>query len=153
MCPFSPPPDPLYVPWPWEAPWNWLAFVAVVAFVSWGLFIRRPRQWFVRSNMAFLSSRRILAHIATSISLAVLFIILLLVFPSMARNDAWFNSEFARLSHHGCDLNRLFSLDSQNRSITSLWLGAAIGLNFVVPVILWRANQHARVSAPSELAG
>lgn len=152
-CPITPAPSALYLPWPWQAPVNWLLFCLVLAVVAW-LVVRGHRY---RAKIAETSAlagedgqshrhpqpfwlRYIVFVFSPFISMVVpSFLLALVTFPSMQRNEAWYHGQFSRFASGdlNCSLSQsnLFTIAASHQLATLLTVKIAVGL-YVVPWLL-----------------
>lgn len=152
MCPLAPAPAPIYLPWPWQAPWNWVGFCLILAFAYWAIFIRRPGLWFMRPNTSPFASREGLVRLVGFNSLAMLTFMILVLEPSMARNDEWYHSQFARFTQPGqsCSLDTLFAISSHDYAATSVWIYIVLALMLLNILVLLVANRLSHARTPLE---
>lgn len=155
MCPFSPAPSPLFVPWPWQAPWNWLIVLGTLVFYGYlDVYQRRRRE---RTGVGRTVPTTLV--ITSVVLFLAIFLIFVVYLPSLDRLSTWFDSQFARFSQQNCSLAALFRVDAQVQSVqtVALWVTMGVGLlcQPVLRLVGWvasRIRQRAALS-PHSTAG
>jgi len=141
VCPLAPALPALFVPWPWQAPLNWLGLGVALAFIVVTGVWSHHRAWGSASGIAGrLRPSPLLWWSKTGLALASLAILLLVTFPSMTRNEAWYDSQWARYAgaSQPCSLSNLFTIAAANFRAVSGTYWVAMGLlflSFLVPAM------------------